>query len=365
MIFPEKYKVTNQSSYSIGDYELVPIRYEDRLDIMNWRNAQIFHLRQKELLTVEMQNKYFDTVVSKLYNEELPGQILFSYLEKGKCIGYGGLVHIDWASKNAEISFIIDPALEKDSFNLHWDIYLSLLYKCAFDDINLHKIYTYAFDIRPYLYEALEKGGLQLEARLKEHFLFNGEFKDVLIHSKIKDKYTFRNFTDLSYDEALLVQEWRNDESIRKWMYNTDIIELNQHLGFLESLKNNSSKKYFLVYRDLTPVGVFNLIDYDGVRGEWGYYIAPQLHSGNIGVEFYFYVLKYCFEVLNVSELYGYALASNKAANSFNSLFGFESELVHKDGFEEPFLKRLLTSQKWFSEIKENSRIKRFLKLTI
>lgn len=176
-----------RNSYSVGDYELVPIRYEDRLDIMKWRNAQIFHLRQKELLTEEMQDQYFQTVVAKLYDEEYPSQILFSYLEKGKCIGYGGLVHIDWNSKNAEISFIVDPELEKDFFNLHWKMYLTLLYKYAFEDLNLHKIYTYAFDVRPHLYEALEEGGLQFESRLKEHFLFNGEFKDVLIHSKWTD----------------------------------------------------------------------------------------------------------------------------------------------------------------------------------
>jgi RimJ/RimL family protein N-acetyltransferase len=171
--------------YSLDEYKLIPIRYEDRLDVMRWRNEQIYHLRQKELLTEEQQDKYFKEVVRSLFDEEYPSQILFSYLDGEKCIGYGGLVHIDWQSKNAEISFIMDTTLESKYFNLHWKNYLTLLYKYAFEELNLHKIYTYAFDIRPYLYKALEEGGLVFEAKLKEYFLFEGEYKDVVIHSKL------------------------------------------------------------------------------------------------------------------------------------------------------------------------------------
>lgn len=186
MKFPDRYKIMPGNLYSINEYDLVPIRYEDRLNIMRWRNEQIHHLRQKEPLTEKQQDQYFSKVVSKLFEEEYPSQILFSYLENGICIGYGGLVHIDWYNKNAEISFIIDPILEKEYFNFHWKNYLSLLYKYAFEELNLHKIYTYAFDIRPHLYPALEEGGLVFETRLKEHCLFNGEYKDVVIHSKLK-----------------------------------------------------------------------------------------------------------------------------------------------------------------------------------
>jgi hypothetical protein len=34
--------------------------------------------------------------------------LLFSFLKNGECIGYGGLVHINWIDQNAEISFMID-----------------------------------------------------------------------------------------------------------------------------------------------------------------------------------------------------------------------------------------------------------------
>lgn len=182
------YKVLNKQSYSSGNYSIVPIRYEDRYDIMKWRNEQIYHLRQDKLLTVENQDNYFNNVVSKLFDQDKPSQILFSYLEGGKCIGYGGLVHINWTDKNAEISFIMDTALEEENFDFHWKTYLKFVEELAFEELQLHKIYTYAFDLRPHLYTVFERYGYIKEAILKEHCFFNDEFKDVIIHSKIKNE---------------------------------------------------------------------------------------------------------------------------------------------------------------------------------
>lgn len=180
-----KYKILQKQIYTFESYSIVPIRYEDRFDIMKWRNEQIYHLRQNESLTAEKQNTYFDTVVSKLFDADKPDQILFSYLENDVCIGYGGLVHINWIDNNAEISFIMNTDLEKKYFDMHWSIFLRLLKAVAFDELKLHKIYTYAFDLRSHLYQILEKNGLKKEAVLKEFCLCNGEYKDVVIHSII------------------------------------------------------------------------------------------------------------------------------------------------------------------------------------
>lgn len=178
-----KYICLQQQEQHLGDYSIVPLRYEDRFSIMKWRNEQIYHLRQSRLLTEEDQQHYFDHVVAKLYDAPRPDQILFSYLEQGICIGYGGLVHINWIDRNGEISFIMDTQLEAEHFQEHWSNWLTMLKKVAFEDLGLHKIYTYAFDLRPHLYTALEANGFKRETTLKEHCLFQGEYKDVVIHS--------------------------------------------------------------------------------------------------------------------------------------------------------------------------------------
>ena len=179
------YKALNKQVYSKGIYSIVPIRFEDRMDIMNWRNEQIYHLRQNQPLTIQDQDNYFNTIVNKLFEAEKPSQLLFSYLENDKCIGYGGLVHINWIDKNAEISFIIETALEKNHFQEHWIIYLGLIEQLAFTQLGLHKVFIYAFDLRPHLYSALEIAEYKRESVLKEHCFFQGRFIDVVIYSKI------------------------------------------------------------------------------------------------------------------------------------------------------------------------------------
>lgn len=186
MDFPSRYSVLQKNLFQKGDYKIVPIRYKDRLDIMKWRNAQLYHLRQDKPLTQKDQETYFQNVVSKLFEESIPKQLLFSYLERENCIGYGGLVHINWKDKNAEISFIMDTSREKEEFHLHWSNYLNLLEEIAFKDLKFEKIYTFAYDLRPHLFDTIEKCGYQMEGVLKNHYLLKDKFYDVKIHSKLR-----------------------------------------------------------------------------------------------------------------------------------------------------------------------------------
>ncbi len=181
------YKVLSIQKHELNNFSIVPVRFEDRFEIMKWRNEQMYHLRQAKVLTIEQQDKYFNEVVSSLFESPKPSQILFSYLFNEVCVGYGGLVHINWLDKNAEISFLINTELETSQFQMHWMNFLTLIEKVSFEDLHFHKIYTYAFDIRPHLYDVLEKSKYYMEARLKEHIFFCGKYIDVVIHSKINE----------------------------------------------------------------------------------------------------------------------------------------------------------------------------------
>ena len=179
------YKVLHKQKFESGNFSLIPIRFEDRMDIMKWRNKQIYHLRQKKPLTIENQEVYFKTIISNLFNQEQPNQILFSFLENNNLIGYGGLVHLNWFDKNAEISFIMNTKLEKTRFEDVWKVYLKLIEQVAFNELKFHKIFTYAFDLRPNLYPVLITAGFKEEARLDQHCFFEGKYIDVVIHSKL------------------------------------------------------------------------------------------------------------------------------------------------------------------------------------
>ena len=70
----------------------------------------------------------------------------------------------------------------------HWSNFLTMLKELAFKELGLHKIYTYAFDLRPHLYSVLESNGFVREATLKDHCLFQGEYKDVVLHALINSE---------------------------------------------------------------------------------------------------------------------------------------------------------------------------------
>jgi len=182
------YKALEKQKFTSGEYSIVPIRSEDRYKIMQWRNEQMYHLRQNEVLSKEKQDKYFDSVVSKLFEQEKPNQILFSFLKNEICIGYGGLVHINWIDRNAEISFIMDTELENDFFSIYWSKFLDMLEEVAFQNLNFHKLFVYAFDLRPHLYKALEKNNYFKDAVLSEHCRYNDKYIDVVLYSKIFSK---------------------------------------------------------------------------------------------------------------------------------------------------------------------------------
>lgn len=254
------YKALHKQNFNIRNFSIVPLRFEDQRNILKWRNEQIYHLRQDKPLTEVDQENYFSNVISKLFEEDQPNQILFSYLENDICIGYGGLVHINWIDKNAEISFVMNTKLEENYFQFHWKTYLEIIEKVAFGELNFHKIFTYAFDLRPNLYEALESKGFSKEAILEEHCFFDGKYIDVVIHSKKnKDRLELRT---ARFDNAQLLFDWTNDNAVRHNSFSTRAILWEEHLKWF-NIKLQSQSKFYLLFNDEVPVGQirFDFID--------------------------------------------------------------------------------------------------------
>jgi hypothetical protein len=122
------YPFLQQQSLTHNGFSIVPIRDEDKYTIMHMRNDQLFHLRQQLPLTKQKQDDYFAAIITSLFVQQQPKQVLFSFLQNDECIGYGGLVHINWVDKYAEISFIIKPSLEKELLDVSWQSFLDMIY---------------------------------------------------------------------------------------------------------------------------------------------------------------------------------------------------------------------------------------------
>lgn len=325
-----KYSVLNNQIFTQGRYSIVPIRYEDRIAIMNWRNEQIYHLRQVNPLTRKDQENYFNNILSPLFKRENPEQILFSYLEDNKCIGYGGLVHINWADRNAEISFIINTKLEKEHFHKHWGIYLGLIEQVAFKELNFHKIFTYAFDLRPHLYEAIEAVGYIREAILKEHCFLYDEYKNVIIHSKFNNHLSLRR---AGINDKKKIFEWVNEKLTRANSFSTDAISFETHSVWYDNKMKDEKAVYFIGEKSDSPIGLIRFDKGEGGLTIVGILIDVQYRGKGLSAEL---LRKACAEYLKMNTddiIYAYIKTENIASvKSFTKAgFVFDQSLLIKN----------------------------------
>ena len=316
-----QYLILHNQIFKAGNHSIVPIRMSDRHLIMKWRNEQIYHLRQTKLLTEADQDSYFNTVVANLFNQDQPDQILFSYLEGETCIGYGGLVHINWNDQNAEVSFIMNTELEKDYFELHWINWLGLIEQVAFNELGLHKIFTYAFDLRPRLYSALEHASFTRESTLKQHAVFNGQFIDVVIHSKIHSALFLRN---ARWFDAALTYRWANDPLVRQYAFSKEAIPWNNHLQWFNGKINNQHCAYYILHESGNGIGSIRFDMQQDGTAMISYLVDPAFQGYGYGK----IILEKGLERLkeqhpSIAGTYGLVMNGNRASIKIFELLGF------------------------------------------
>lgn len=181
--------LTNQE-FSNYPYQIVPLRFQDIFLIKQWRNDQITILRQDKFLTDERQKAYFENTIQPSFILKQPDQILFSYLKNNQCIGYGGMVHVDWKRKQAEVSFLVETQRAKDPavYQADFTTFLKLIKEAAFNDLHFRRLYAETYDIRPHHISILESAGFIEEKRMKDWVTINNKQIDALIHGCVPNE---------------------------------------------------------------------------------------------------------------------------------------------------------------------------------
>ncbi len=185
------YLALHKNSFTKDAYDLIPIRQQDMEPIRQWRNAQMEVLRQKQEITPKGQQHYFKQVVTPLFGQRQPGQLLFSLLKGTDLIGYGGLVHLSWMDKRAEMSFLVDDKRAanphiygEDMFN-----FIEMMKQLCFEEMKFNRLFTETYEFRKFHISILERAGLKEEGRLRQHIFEQDGFYDSLIHSILRKEY--------------------------------------------------------------------------------------------------------------------------------------------------------------------------------
>jgi spore coat polysaccharide biosynthesis protein SpsF len=138
-------------------------------------------------------------------------------------------------------------------------------------------------------------------------------------HIEQKKLSNIVDFINLPLDKKKMILEWRNDERVSKWMVDTKEIPFQNHLNFIESLKTNSTKKYFLVGDD----GVIDFNNITSSSAEIGLYSNPN--KKGVGKLLMSAILDYGFNSLKLEKLYLKVNKTNQKAINLYKKFNFEN----------------------------------------
>jgi len=126
-----------------------------------------------------------------------------------------------------------------------------------------------------------------------------------------------KNFIQLDYDEKLMILEWRNHSETSKFMINKKV-ELKEHLNFINSLKENKTKLYFLV----DDIGVIDFTNITDKKADIGLYKNPNKQK--VGSVLMKHLINYGFNVLGLEKLILYVYENNQKAVNLYKKFNFK-----------------------------------------
>jgi len=150
---------------------------------------------------------------------------------------------------------------------------------------------------------------------------------------------TLLNFTNLDEREKEMVFRWRNSEKVRKWMFTDRIISLDEHIKFIDLLRNDNRNFYFLIKRASRYLGVMSLtrVNIRNRNAYIGIYANPGKKIAGLGSILGETLLKLAFDVAKLHTLKLEVFEDNERAIALYKKLGFVKEgrlreFVFKDG---------------------------------
>ena len=178
------YACLPRSRITHQNYALRTIAPADIELVRQWRNAQMAVLRQEQEISKAEQVAYFERQIWPTLADSHPTNLLLAYLLDEQLIGYGGLVHIAWDHRRAELSFLLNPARAQTLAGYRTDFlaFLQLIKNLAFEGLKLNRLFTETYAIREHHISVLEAAGFRLEGTLRHHVIVDGRAVDSLFH---------------------------------------------------------------------------------------------------------------------------------------------------------------------------------------
>jgi len=167
-----------------GPYRIEAVQPAHIELIRVWRNRQMDVLRQSAVISEADQVRYYERHIWPTMSLPEPDNILVGYTEDGRLVGYGGLVHIAWAARSAEVSFLLDPALLPDAtiYRRYHLGFLELIKRLAFEDLGMLALTTETYAHRRAHIGNLEAAGFRRVEVVADAVVIDGVATDSIMH---------------------------------------------------------------------------------------------------------------------------------------------------------------------------------------
>ena len=140
-------------------------------------------------------------------------------------------------------------------------------------------------------------------------------------------------FIKLNEEFLEIVRKWRNTPEISKHMYTDHYITKKEHKNWFNKMRNDPTKKYWIINLNNKNVGLVSLFDIDrhNKRCYWAYYLAdPSSRGIGLGRLIELNVYTYVFEKLGLNKLCCEVLAQNQLVVKIHQKYGSKIEGIFR-----------------------------------
>tara|TARA_B100000767_G_C19756089_1_gene533007 strand:- start:1229 stop:1816 length:588 start_codon:yes stop_codon:yes gene_type:complete len=132
------------------------------------------------------------------------------------------------------------------------------------------------------------------------------------------------------------IRNIRNEPSIRNSMYTNHDISSNEHLNWVEKLKNDKTQIVFIILVNDIASGVLSISALDLVhkKSDWAFYLTDKVRGG-LGTALEFSLLNFAFDDLLLEKLNCEVLETNHAVVKLHKTFGFIEEGFKNSNIEK------------------------------
>jgi len=166
--------------------------------------------------------------------------------------------------------------------------------------------------------------------------------------------YQLTHYLNLSLKESLKILEYRNHDSVRSSMIQSNLITKENHIAFVQNL-TTQNRGYWTLKKGKDIIGSISLsnLDFKEKSCVGGNFLNPKFIGSGRGIILNYFMHYLAFEKLNCRKITALVKVNNKNANRLNQFFG--GIILNGDNFsfdQSDYNSYEFSSKNWQTSVK-------------